>query len=148
MLAAIDPRFIGYTIPEVETERDQRLKELDRNSSFILLAAIEAGFRVDFLVRCYSRYKDDLSRRFQDILKQRDDNISNISLEKDILDSWKELVPQSKPLISQVKAAFRYRHWLAHGCYWTPKLGRNYDFASIYLLAQGIGQAIDLLSPG
>jgi hypothetical protein len=37
-----------------------------------------------------------------------------------------------------LKAAFLYRHWLAHGRYWKPKLGRVHDFDSLYLLAQTV----------
>ena len=60
---------------------------------------------------------------------------SHVSLEKDILILWKEEYPQYKNLISKIITAFKYRHWLAHGRSWKPKLGRVYDYYSLYKLA-------------
>jgi hypothetical protein len=141
-MEALDAKFIGYTLGEVEQERDKRLEELDKNSAFNVLAALEASFRVDFLMRCYNRRKDDLSRFFRRLLKDKGER--SISLDQHILEGWRICSPQSKSLISQVKAAFRYRHWLAHGRYLNPKLGREYDFDSVYLLAQAVDQGLPL----
>lgn len=38
-------------------------------------------------------------------------------------------------IIGDVKRAFKYRHWLAHGRYWTPKLGQGYNYAAVYGVA-------------
>jgi hypothetical protein len=138
-----DQKFIGYSAEEVQQEQNLRLDELDKNSVFSLLAAIEASFRIDFYLRCYGRKKDDISRFFRSIYLQKGDKIS---LEEDILESWKSHLPTAKSSLSDLKGAFRYRHWLAHGRYWTPKLGQKYDFLSIYLLAQEIEQNFQLLS--
>lgn len=136
-IQAQDSKFVGYSVSEVEQERDQLLEELDKNSAFNVLAALEASFRIDFLQRCYDRRKDPLSRRFRDLEKVRG---SKVALEEDILDSWITHDPAVKSLLSKLKGAFRYRHWLAHGRYWEPKLGQKYDFFSVYLLAQGVDQ--------
>jgi len=132
-----DPKFVGYSSAEVQAELDNRLREVDRDSAFGVLAALEASFRIDFLVRCYERRRDALSRRFRELHRLRPDHIS---LEEHILEAWKEYVPTAKPIISQIIGAFKYRHWLAHGRYWEPKLGRRYDFFSVYLLAQRLEQ--------
>jgi hypothetical protein len=144
-IEALDAKFIGYTPGEVEEERDRRLQYLDRSSAFNVLAALEATFKLDFDIRCDKRKKDDLSRFFRDRKKKKRGD--RISLERDILEGWKTCSPQSKPLISEVKAAFRYRHWLAHGCCWPPKLGRKYDFSSVYLLAQAVDHGLPLHGP-
>ena len=44
-------------------------------------------------------------------------------------------------LISDTRSAFGYRDWLAHGRNWVPKLGRHYDFASVYNLARDVESA-------
>jgi hypothetical protein len=88
---------------------------------------------MDFFERCYERWKDDLSREFRKLHKRWE---GRVGLEEHILESWKEYIPAERALISEIKGALRYRHWLAHGRYWEPKLGRRYDFASVYLLAQ------------
>ena len=142
-LQALDSKFVGYSVAEVEQERDQRLEDLDKNSAFNVLGALEASFRIDFLMRCYNRNKDELSRFFRDLHREKGDKIS---LEEDILEGWKTCFPPTKSLISDLKAAFRYRHWLAHGRYWTPKLGKKYDFSSLYLLAQAIDQQLSFQS--
>ena len=132
-LALRDPKFIGYSIGDVRQELEERLNELDRDCALGILSALEASFRVDFLVRCYERGKDDLSRSFRKLHKMKK---NKVALEKDILEAWKDHVPTSKELISGIIGAFKYRHWLAHGRYWVPKLGKKYDFMSVYLLAQ------------
>jgi len=142
-LVTRDIKFIGYTAQETQQEQNLRLDELDKNSVFSLLAALEASFRVDFYLRCYGREKDDLSRFFRAVIKAKGDKIS---LEDDILETWRNHFPAAKAHLSELKGAFRYRHWLAHGRYWTPKLGKKYDFSSVYLIAQAIEENFDLLS--
>jgi hypothetical protein len=132
-IAYRDVKFVAYTPQEVQHELRERLGELDINAAFSTLAALEASFRTDFLVRCYERKKDVLSRHFRNVYKVRGDRVT---LESDILGGWKQHFPATKALISQIIGAFRYRHWVAHGRYWMPKLGRRYDFLSVYLLAQ------------
>lgn len=49
-----------------------------------------------------------------------------------------ENASSSNPIVSDLKDAFKYRHWLAHGRYWEPKLGRKYDYFSVFTLAQTV----------
>ncbi len=58
-----------------------------------------------------------------------------MSLEDEILNSWKCCSSASDKLIGDLKGAFKFRHWLAHGRYWEPKLGQKYDYESVYVLA-------------
>ena len=44
-------------------------------------------------------------------------------------------MPAPSRLIGDVRGAFKFRHWVAHGRYWVAKLGRKYDFAYVHLLA-------------
>lgn len=128
-----DSKFVGYSKDDVRQELNERLIELDRDSAFGILAAIEASFRVDFFVRCNERWKDELSRSFRNLHKNKG---NCVALEEEILKAWKQHVPTAKALISGIVGAFKYRHWLAHGRCWVPKLGQPYDFLSVYLLAQ------------
>jgi len=43
-----------------------------------------------------------------------------------------------RPLISELRSVFKFRHWLAHGRFW--QIGRKYDFQTLYLLADVFGQ--------
>ena len=132
-LAQHDLKFIGYSIEDVRRELEKRLRELDRNAAFGILSALEGSFRTDFLLRCYEKRKDNLSRFLRMLHKRKGDRAA---LEGEILEAWKRCVPVAKTLISEIIGAFRYRHWLAHGRYWVPKFGQRYDFLSVYLMAQ------------
>ncbi len=132
-------RFNGYTEEEVEEELKLRLQELDKAISFSILSALEALFRIDYLNRCYNKKKDNLSRKMRNIYNQKG---VHASLKDDILSSWKVICPEYKGFISEVITAFGYRNWLAHGRYWEPKLGRNYDYQSLYDLAYSIEQLL------
>ncbi len=99
-----------------------------------LLAALEAAFRVDFLQRCYKKGKDPVSREFRKLYASEG---IYVSLEEDIFQVWKQKSSVPSSVISQLKGAFKYRHWLAHGRYWVPKF-RQYDYHDIYTLAEAI----------
>jgi hypothetical protein len=101
----------------------------------MVLTSLEAIFRADFDLRCRKRLKDELSIYFRGVEKQRKDAAR---LDEDILEGWKKYRSASPRLISELRGAFRFRHWLAHGRYWTPKLGRRYDFGYVYLMADAI----------
>jgi hypothetical protein len=102
-----------------------RLEETDQRTAFFILARLEAAFRMDYECRCKKKMKDDLSKSFWRIWRNRK---TRVHLEDDIFEAWKAHSSVSKRLISELRGAFNFRHWLAHGRYWTPKLGRRYDF--------------------
>ncbi len=131
-----EERFSGYSAEELTSELRERINELSHTSSLSLLAALEAIFRIDYLQRNYNRKKDSLSRAFRSIYQKKS---TRASLEDDILDAWKNNTHGTSQLISHLKGAYKYRHWLAHGRYWQPKMGRqNYDYDSVYELTETI----------
>lgn len=112
-----------------------RLSENDKSTVLTLLSAVEAAFRIDYLQRSYQRKKDELSKACRELHHQKG---SHASLEEDILSAWKAHTSVPANLIGDLWGAFKYRHWLAHGRYWTPKLGQKYDYDSIYELAETV----------
>ena len=132
----LNPTFISkfkfYSREEVERERESRLEEIDASLALTLLASIEASFRIDYLQRCYREKKDLLSRNFFELYERKG---SHVSFENEILDGWKRHSNVPLTLLEEIKGAFKYRHWLAHGRYWIPRLGRRYDFSNIFGLA-------------
>jgi hypothetical protein len=125
-------RFAGYRSTEVLLELNERVAELDRNTTMNLLAAVEAAFRIDYLQRCYQKKKDQISRQFQEVYKNKE---ARAGLEEDIFEIWKNNTVGSAKLIGELRGAFNFRHWMAHGRYWVPKLGRKYDYILVYPLA-------------
>ena len=124
-------RFLGYTTEEVRREKDELLEESRRSASMDIFGALEATFRIDFLQRCYRREKDDVSIAFRRLYS---DKGARVSLEADILDTWKGYSNVIPSLIADLKNAFKYRHWLAHGRYWSPKFPKL-DYGEVYMLA-------------
>jgi len=130
-----DEVFAGMTEAEIECELGVISEENEHLVALNLLASVEAAFRVDYLQRCYKRKKDPLSLAFRAIHGTKG---SHASLEDDIFTAWKDNTNSSSSIVSDLKGAFKYRHWLAHGRYWEPKLGRKYDYFSVYTLAQTV----------
>jgi hypothetical protein len=127
-------RFFGLTSFEIQEELDARLEETDQRSAFFILTSLEAIFKIDYEFRCRMKMKDDLSRKFREMYKRQE---MRVSLEEDIFESWKEHEPQARNLISEVKGAFKFRHWMAHGKYGARRFGRQkYDFALLFSIAR------------
>ena len=130
-----DPLFFSMTADDVE----EFFRELDDLIMFDLLAAAEAAIRVDFRNRVDNRKKDDVSRQFRRIDKKKG---KKVALQEEILDVWKKFRPTAKRAVGDFNGALNLRHWLAHGRYWTPKLGRTYSPADVYDIAHNLLKAI------
>jgi hypothetical protein len=124
-------RFGGYATSEVSNELGERLGEVDLTSTLTVLASVEAAFRIDYLQRCYRRERDPISRAFRDIYKVKQ---RYVSLEDEIFKVW-AVDTSLFSIICELRRAFKFRHWLAHGRYLTPKLGRRYNFNDVFALA-------------
>ena len=96
---------------------------------------MEASFKIDFAFRRKKRLKDDLSAYFREVERKRKEAVR---LDEDILEGWRMHTDAPPVLIGDLRGAFKFRHWLAHGRYWTPKLGRKYDFVFVHLMAESI----------
>jgi len=129
-------RFAGELQNDVDAKLELRLDESDVRSAFAVLTSLEANFRIDFESRRKKKLKDKLSRHFRGVEKARGDRVR---LDEDILEGWKLHGAASARLISEIRSAFKFRHWIAHGRYWFPKTGgRKYDFAYVHLMADAV----------
>ncbi len=137
-----DNNYIGFTKKELEDSFNFHLVELEKSTSFSMLSSMEALFRIDYIMRVKNRSKDTLSKEFRGIYKLSGENIS---LENDILLTWKVVYPSFKGIISDFIGALKYRHWLAHGRYWIPKIGRKYDIDTIFGISDCICSNLPLL---
>lgn len=127
--------YIGLTKNELIKSFDLHLAELEKNTSFNILSTIEASFRIDYIIRTKKKYKDHLSRKFRNLYKSKGENVS---LENEILLMWKSEYPNLKSIISNFIGALKYRHWLAHGRYWIPKLDGKYDISTISAISDSV----------
>ena len=138
----IDNNYIGYTRKELIESFHSHFDELEKDVCLSILNSIEANFRIDYLIRARKKYKDEISRKFRELYKIKE---NRASLEHDILNVWKEENQIFKSIVSEYIGSLKYRHWLAHGRYWIPKLGKNYDVAAITLIANRIYVNIPLI---
>jgi hypothetical protein len=136
-----NPEYIQYTHDELIVIREKRREELRTSCCFNILAALEASFRIDFRLRCEKKTKDPLSKKFFIIFKNKK---NLVHLEQDILECWQDFFEETnnthnKRIISELKSALKFRHWLAHGRYWIPNLGqKKYNYIYLYQLAEAI----------
>jgi len=138
VVSALELYFFGRRPEELAA----RLEETDLRSAFFVLTTLEAAFRDDYLCRCQKRKKDDLSRAFRAIYRSRK---RNASLDEDIFETWKEQSSAPGPrLIGELRGAFKFRHYLAHGRCGEPNYGRKYDFNFVYSLADDVLRAFPL----
>jgi hypothetical protein len=126
-------RFLDYLRTEVLDELGERLEETGLSSSLAILASIEAAFRIDYLQRCYRKDKQPISRYFRKVYQEKG---QSASLDQDIFAAWATHHADERFLIAELRGAFRFRHWLAHGRYWTPKFGRRFNYDDVYTLAE------------
>jgi len=138
-------KFVGYTKDEIVNELRDRKETLDRMCSLELLAAIEARIRIDYLLRCQTKRRDQFSRKLRAIYRGKSHKASLID---DIVPVWKQVFPEHKSRLDNLGKAIDFRNWLAHGRYWLPKKSPHiykYDYFAIYSLASDILTNMDLL---
>lgn len=135
-----ESQFVGYTRADIDDHFKDANQELENTTCLSLLSAVEARLRVDYLKRVYDKEKDKLSRRFRNTYKSKG---NKASLEEDILRNWTKYHPQIKNEVGNYKGALKYRNWLAHGRYWTLKIGREYDINTIYDICNDIIKSFD-----
>ncbi|MCM8510905.1 hypothetical protein J0904_02225 [Acinetobacter bereziniae] len=139
--------FIGYSIPELNSELSEQKLALDRMSALEILALLEARFRIDYLIRCQNKKKDYLSKNLRQVYKVKG---NRASLTDDILKEWKLVYSNHKILFDSFKNALDYRNWLAHGRYWEPKKFshvKKYDYLSVIFLANELLSNLPLHEP-
>ena len=96
-------------------------------------------FKIDFHNRLEKRARDELSQIFKERNQQRS---ARISFEGDILNMWEDVYPQTRKYFQPIKAALKYRHWLAHGRYWLLK-SPAMDFEELYGLAETLQNTLE-----
>lgn len=126
--------FIAYSKSEVKKELDNRIEETDFRSSLVALARMEATLRLDYQCRCKGKRADGVSIAFRKWHKTWGDHARL----DDIFAIWSNHhnYPM-KMMIGEVRAMFRFRHWLAHGRHWNPH--KKHSFWDVY-------SAVDLLT--
>jgi hypothetical protein len=123
---------LGMTKEEMANDFEDARRELDVAASLLALAEAEAVLRVDYLSRVQRKAKDPVSRAYRELHKDKE---NRARLDEDLLATWVTHHTECKSAVSEFRAALNLRHWLAHGRYWTPKLGRAYAPNDVFEIA-------------
>ena len=130
------PIYYAKTRDELDEFFNRQRDELDKAAMLSFLAATEAAIRVDFLVRVKNDKKDPITRNFASLYRVFG---LKVSLEDQILDVWKQNSSRDlKEAIGDFRGSLILRHWLAHGRYWKPKLGRKYDAQDVFAICDSM----------
>lgn len=124
-----EKHLLGLTHDEIRVLFRQYLHELNEVASLTMIASTEASLRIDFEARTAKRHKDKISREFRVIRRRRG---RWIRLDEDILETWTTVGGAAKSTISEFRGLLNLRDWLAHGRYWAPKLGKQYDAQGVF----------------
>ncbi len=129
----VNEKFAALTFDQINEYFSNSEKELQHLACFDLVSATEALLRVDFHNRIFNKDKSPIGRVFRNIYKKK---ANKVSLEEDIIETWKNITGDNS--FSDLLSLLRYRHWLAHGRYWTPKFGRGYSFNIVFNISKNI----------
>ncbi|OGU38956.1 MAG: hypothetical protein A2X61_09490 [Ignavibacteria bacterium GWB2_35_12] len=139
-----DHNFFSFTTDDINDYFNNSEEELEHLVCFDLISATEAFLWVDFYQKVHRKDKSKLGKEFRIITKKKSKKVKgNISLEQDIIESWKKIHYEKKDIFSNLLGILNYRHWLAHGRYWKPKIGRQYTPEITYDIAENIFNLID-----
>ncbi len=138
-----EKHLLGLTHDEIRVLFRQYLHELNEVASLTMIASTEASLRIDFEARAAKRHKDKISREFRDIRRRRG---RWIRLDEDILETWTTVGGTAKSTISEFRGLLNLRDWLAHGRYWVPKLGKQYDAQGVFSLTDRLLSKLPILS--
>lgn len=129
----ISSKFELLSLDELNSYFLESEDELEHLTCFSLISATEAKLRIDYLTRVRTRDKSTIGRIFRDFNKKRG---KKISLEEHVIESWKKETGSNS--FSDFLGLLNYRHWLAHGRYWVPKLGRYYSVDNTNEISEAI----------
>ncbi|MDM8561249.1 hypothetical protein [Candidatus Parabeggiatoa sp. HSG14] len=127
--------FLSMTKDEILEHFAEQQEELEKLVSLDFVASVEASLRIDYLTRVYNKKKDKISRNFRDLYQNKG---LEARLSEDILEIWVNSDIACKPAVGDFRGLLRLRHWLAHGRYWTPKLGRNYSPERVFDISKNL----------
>jgi hypothetical protein len=134
--------FIGMTRDEVDEHFNYLKEKLEMMISLRLLSATDACICVDFIHRTEERKKDKLSKSLVELKKEKTRRNLDIKLDE-ILKIWRREIPALKKQLDVFSLLLEFRHWLAHGCYWTPKFGRKRSPEEIYPIVSTLVASIE-----
>ena len=132
--------FANMTQSEINFQLGRFVEETEVLSILIIIARLEAAFRLDMRHRFFSKNPDNLSTALRRLYKRKP---RSAKLDNDIFPIWRDhLDGPGRQVLSKFKGMLKYRHWIAHGRYW--HFSPNHSYTDAYILATTILTQFDL----
>ncbi len=128
LFSTLDSNDSDTPLAEVERQRATAVKNQELRDMMALLAFLEACFRLDYSCRKRLNLKDSLSKSLIKLFNRKH---NKASLMEDIVKTWQKQGLLSHPEYDRINSAFKLRHWIAHGQYWSPAKIRSHDFLEV-----------------
>ncbi|KAF1017466.1 MAG: hypothetical protein GAK31_00731 [Stenotrophomonas maltophilia] len=100
-----------------------------------LLAFLEACFKLDFANRKRLKLKDSLTKILIKLFNQKH---NKAKLMDDIIKGWQKEGLLSHLEYDRINSAFKLRHWIAYGQYWSPEKIKPHDFLEVAEFVEGL----------
>lgn len=112
------PSLLGLIRQEVDQALADTRRELDDQVTMALIASYEAVLRTDFWAWVSRTRKGGLRSKFRALEQRYGDKVPL----EEILEKWASVTGKTEA-VGRMAQLVKYRHWLAHGRYWTQKSG-------------------------
>lgn len=122
-------------LAEVERKRATAARNQELRDMMALLAYLEACFRLDYSCRKRLNLKDSLSKSLIKLFNRKH---NRASLMEDIVKTWQRQGLLSHHEYDRINTAFKLRHWIAHGQYWSPVRIKSHDFLEVAEFVEGL----------
>ena len=134
LMANKPEHLLFLTEDEIKELLGRRLDETDARSSFVILTYIESLFQLHYLN--FSKNRKRIPPKLLDEYKTiRNRKNAPPSLNDHIFGAWKKAFPEEARFFGELKEALKYRHWMAHGRYFTLK-SINSDPDTVFVLEE------------
>jgi hypothetical protein len=116
-------QFYGMTLDEFDAALAKLRKELDYQVVMMLVASFEAIFQSDLQDRVRRKKTDPLSKALRRWWQENRHGAEKWIHMESLLDAWKGVVVGHRQVIGRLRSLVLFRHWLAHGRYWSDRSG-------------------------
>ncbi|WP_367345995.1 hypothetical protein [Stenotrophomonas bentonitica] len=135
LFSRVNPDYSDVPLDSVESRRKLALKDQELRDMMALLAFLEACFRLDYANRKRLKLKDGLSTSLIKLFNRKH---NKARLMEDIIKGWQQEGWLSHSQYDRISSAFKLRHWIAHGQYWSPTKIKPHDFSEFAEFIEGL----------
>jgi len=145
LFSQMNPDYSDFPLGEVKTRHAAALKSQELRDMMALLAFLEACFRLDYANRKRLKLKDGLSKSLIKLFNRKH---NKARLMEDIIKGWQHEGLLSHSEYDRINNAFKLRHWIAHGQYWSPDRIKPHDFIEFAEFIEGLINSCAFTSDG